>query len=106
MVRSHRRRIVARLPSSHSFVAFKLKMRAEVLPNATTTDEKQFEARINLTREIADVLRKNIVQARRIEGSEDKWRMFEAMLTQAGYLRISPVNRRASHNRVHRARRQ
>ena len=48
-------------------VAFRLKMRNEILPTSSTTDPSQFEGKIQLTREIADVLRKNIVQAQKID---------------------------------------
>lgn len=69
------------------YAAFRLKIRNEILPNASTTDPKAFEEKITLTKEIADVLRKNIVQARRVENpsSEEKWRMFllSAALTNA-----------------------
>ena len=50
-------------------VAFRLKMRNEILPTSSTTDPSQFEGKIQLTREIADVLRKNIVQAQKIDSS-------------------------------------
>jgi peptide chain release factor len=67
--------------SSPLFVAFKLKMRNEILPNATTNDVQQFEAKVTLAKEIADVLRKNIVQARLVENSsEEKWRTFSRSL--------------------------
>ena len=52
-----------------SMVAFRLKMRNEILPTSSTTDPSQFEGKIQLTREIADVLRKNIVQAQKIDSS-------------------------------------
>ena len=56
------------------FVAFRLKMRTEVIPNAVVvTDSGAFEQKVTLAREIADVLRKNVVQAQRIEDSEDLW---------------------------------
>ena len=52
--------------------AFKLKMREEVIPNTSVTDAKAFEEKITLAREIADVLRKNVVQARKVE-EKDTW---------------------------------
>lgn len=36
------------------------------------TDEKAYEENVKLAREIADVLRKNIVQARRVDGASGK----------------------------------
>ena len=48
-------------------------MRNEILPGSSVTDSKTFEEKITLAKEIADVLRKNIVQARRVE-NEDRWR--------------------------------
>ena len=60
-------------------VAFRLKLRNEILPNAAVTDVKTFEEKISLTKEIAEVLRKNIVQARRVENpsAQEKWRKFD-----------------------------
>lgn len=55
--------------------AFQAKVRNEILPSASTADEKTWEEKIKLTREISDVLRRNIVQARKIDdASEEKWR--------------------------------
>ena len=51
------------VPPNH--VAFKLKLRNEILPNASVTDTKTFEEKITLTKEIAEVLRKNIVHSGR-----------------------------------------
>ncbi|KAI0831742.1 RF-1 domain-containing protein [Trametes gibbosa] len=47
--------------------AFRLKIRNEVLPYNPQIDAKQFEEKVTLVREIADVLRKNIVQARKVQ---------------------------------------
>ncbi|OJT07256.1 Mitochondrial zinc maintenance protein 1, mitochondrial [Trametes pubescens] len=47
--------------------AFRSKIRGEVLPYNPQIDAKQFEEKVTLVREIADVLRKNVVQARKIE---------------------------------------
>ena len=53
-------------------------MRNEILPDASVTDPKVFEEKVVLTRDIAGVLRKNIVQARRVENTspedKEKWR--------------------------------
>lgn len=60
------------------YTAFKLKLRNDILPNVSTTDSKTFEEKITLTKEIAEVLRKNIVQARRVENplTQEQWRTF------------------------------
>lgn len=47
--------------------AFRDKIRHEVLPYNPQIEAKQFEEKVTLVREIADVLRKNIVQARKVE---------------------------------------
>lgn len=51
----------------HVATAFRLKIRNEVLPYSASVEPKQFEEKITLVREIADVLRKNVVQARKLE---------------------------------------
>ncbi|KAI0747649.1 RF-1 domain-containing protein [Daedaleopsis nitida] len=51
--------------------AFRLKIRNEVLPYDSNIDPKQFEEKVTLVREIADVLRKNVVQARKVDGTAD-----------------------------------
>ncbi|KAI0695434.1 RF-1 domain-containing protein [Cerioporus squamosus] len=51
--------------------AFRLKIRNEVLPYGPTVDPKQLEEKVTLVREIADVLRKNVVQARKVESAAD-----------------------------------
>ncbi|KAL1947334.1 hypothetical protein VTO73DRAFT_14295 [Trametes versicolor] len=50
--------------------AFRSKIRGEVLPYNPQIDAKQFEEKVTLVREIADVLRKNVVQARKIEEAQ------------------------------------
>ncbi|KAJ3551722.1 hypothetical protein NM688_g4543 [Phlebia brevispora] len=56
--------------------AFRTKMRSEIIPDASVTDTSVFEKKVKLAREIADVLRKNVVQARRVEDSaDDRWRL-------------------------------
>ena len=50
-------------------------MRAEVIPNRAVTESAAFEEKVKLAREIADILRKNVVQARRVEEAQDeRWR--------------------------------
>lgn len=56
--------------SIDSSPAFKLKMRNEVMPNASVTDPQLFTEKITLAKEIADVLRRNVVQARKAEDRE------------------------------------
>ncbi|KAI0668518.1 RF-1 domain-containing protein [Trametes maxima] len=50
--------------------AFRLKIRGEVLPYNPQMDSKQFEEKVTLVREIADVLRKNVVQARKVDEAQ------------------------------------
>ncbi|KAL4253979.1 Mitochondrial zinc maintenance protein 1, mitochondrial [Abortiporus biennis] len=67
--------------------AFRVKMRSEIIPNATTTDTKQFEEKVTLAKEIAEVLRKNIVQAERVEpedGAEERWKLNITEHTELG----------------------
>ncbi|OSC97616.1 hypothetical protein PYCCODRAFT_1440000 [Trametes coccinea BRFM310] len=47
--------------------AFRAKIRYEILPYNPQIDAKQFEEKVTLVKEIADVLRKNVVQARKVE---------------------------------------
>ncbi|KAI9056889.1 hypothetical protein FKP32DRAFT_1748031 [Trametes sanguinea] len=47
--------------------AFRLKIRNEILPYNPQVEAKQFEEKVTLVKEIADVLRKNVVQARKVE---------------------------------------
>ena len=61
--------------AQHVVTAFRLKIRNEVLPYDATLDSKQFEQKVTLVREIADVLRANIVQARKVgEAANDDGR--------------------------------
>ncbi|KAI0329834.1 hypothetical protein GY45DRAFT_1252005 [Cubamyces sp. BRFM 1775] len=47
--------------------AFRDKVRNDLLPYNPEMDAKQFEQKVTLVKEIADVLRKNVVQARKVE---------------------------------------
>lgn len=49
------------------YSAFRSKIRNEVLTYPPPNDPNSFEEKINLTREIADVLRKNVVQGVKVE---------------------------------------
>ena len=53
--------------SPHVASAFRDKVRNDLLPYNPEMDVKQFEQKVTLVREIADVLRKNVVQARKVE---------------------------------------
>ena len=53
----------------HVASAFRLKIRNEVLPYSPNVDPKLLEEKVTLVREIADVLRKNVVQARKVEAA-------------------------------------
>ncbi|CCM03690.1 uncharacterized protein FIBRA_05835 [Fibroporia radiculosa] len=54
----------------HVRTAFRLKIRNEVLTYPPPADPKQCEEKIRLTKEIADVLRKNVVQAVKVESTD------------------------------------
>ncbi|PCH38469.1 hypothetical protein WOLCODRAFT_136298 [Wolfiporia cocos MD-104 SS10] len=69
--------------------AFRVKIRSEVLTYPSSSDPKQFEEKIKLTREIADVLRKNVVQGVRIEeaqgpGTHDRFQLRITEHTELG----------------------
>ena len=58
----------------HVASAFRLKIRNEVLPYSASIDPTQFNEKVTLVREIADVLRKNVVQARKVDEEKERWR--------------------------------
>ena len=65
----------------HVASAFRLKIRNEVLPYSASIDPTQFNEKVTLVREIADVLRRNVVQARKVDSAaevedKDRWGMF------------------------------
>ncbi|GJE98138.1 peptide chain release factor-like protein [Phanerochaete sordida] len=65
--------------------AFRLKVRNEILPAASIADQAIWEEKIALTREISEVLRRNIVQARKVEdASEEKWQLRITEHTELG----------------------
>ncbi|KAI0069888.1 hypothetical protein K474DRAFT_1609701 [Panus rudis PR-1116 ss-1] len=67
--------------------AFRVKMRAEILPGPSTTDPTAFEEKVKLTREVADVLRRNIVQAHKVqdpEAAEERWQIKITKDTELG----------------------
>ncbi|KAM5542595.1 hypothetical protein V8D89_003556 [Ganoderma adspersum] len=60
--------------------AFRLKIRNEVLPYSSSIDPKDFQEKVTLVQDIANVLRKNVVQARKVEQSpsaeqKDVWEL-------------------------------
>ncbi|KAI0340136.1 hypothetical protein BDW22DRAFT_1450566 [Trametopsis cervina] len=63
--------------------AFKLKMRTEIMPNASVTEPEEFTAKVTLAKEIADVLRKNVVQARKSQ-TEEAWSLNITKDTELG----------------------
>ena len=80
-------------PAQHVVPAFRLKIRNEVLPYSSALDVKQFEEKVTLVREIADVLRKNVVQARKVEHSpspehKELWGTYVLRGLCAGFLTI------------------
>lgn len=59
-------------------LAFRLKIRKDALEAQSESDPDIYEAKVRLGRDIAEVLRKNVVQAHKLQQSEnDKeiWRM-------------------------------
>ena len=61
----------------HVVAAFRLKVRNELLPYDATLDPQQFERKVTLVHEVADVLRRNIVQARKLEDEgKEVWGAF------------------------------
>ncbi|KAK7689118.1 hypothetical protein QCA50_007809 [Cerrena zonata] len=62
--------------------AFRLKMRNEILPSSSTTDPSQFEQKVTLAREVADVLRKNIVQARKVNSPSAEQDRYQLRITK------------------------
>ncbi|EIM90375.1 uncharacterized protein STEHIDRAFT_154200 [Stereum hirsutum FP-91666 SS1] len=52
--------------------AFRQKMRNDTIQGRSLTDEKAYEENVKLAREIVDVLRKNIVQARKVDGASGR----------------------------------
>ncbi|KAI0691172.1 RF-1 domain-containing protein [Cytidiella melzeri] len=58
-------------------------MRTEVMPDASVTDPQVFSAKVTLAREIAEVLRKNVVQARKAEDKET-WKLHITKDTELG----------------------
>ena len=50
-----------------SFIAFRQKIRKDALEQRAINDEEAFRNKLNIGREIANFLRKNIVQAERLQ---------------------------------------
>lgn len=67
----HVLRMRVRPCAHHVVAAFRLKIRNEVLPYSPNVDPKLLEEKVTLVREIADVLRKNVVQARKVEAAAE-----------------------------------
>ncbi|KAJ3477745.1 hypothetical protein NLI96_g10259 [Meripilus lineatus] len=68
--------------------AFRLKLRNEVVPNASITDPNAYQEKVTLTREIAEVLRKNVVQAVKAEPTnsteDERWHLKITEHTELG----------------------
>ncbi|RPD73477.1 hypothetical protein L226DRAFT_510257 [Lentinus tigrinus ALCF2SS1-7] len=69
--------------------AFRFKIRNEVLPYGPNVDPKLLEEKVTLVRDIADVLRKNIVQARKVEEAagpeaKERWELNITEHTELG----------------------
>ena len=76
-------------------------MRTEVVPDATITDMKVFEEKVALAREIADVLRKNVVQAQKQEAN-DTWRTWNTSSALAFESRHVTLPGRVEYYRTYR----
>ena len=64
-------------------LAFRDKMRHDTLAGRSQTDTKLYEQNVTLAREVADVLRKNIVQAQKIAepstvDGQETWSKFDS----------------------------
>ncbi|KAI0350238.1 hypothetical protein OH77DRAFT_1413476 [Trametes cingulata] len=88
--------------------AFRLKIRNEVLPYNTQIDAKQFEEKVTLVREIADVLRKNVVQARKVEDarSPDEKELWELNIRKETELGSNETIKQAKNQSSRNARKQ
>ncbi|KAI0373301.1 hypothetical protein BV20DRAFT_989966 [Pilatotrama ljubarskyi] len=88
--------------------AFRLKIRNEVLPYNTQIDTKQFEEKVTLVREIADVLRKNVVQARKVEDarSPDEKELWELNIREETELGSNETIKQAKTQSSRSARKQ
>ncbi|OBZ75329.1 putative peptide chain release factor C12orf65, mitochondrial [Grifola frondosa] len=68
--------------------AFRLKIRNEILPYGREVDPKQLQEKVTLVREIADVLRKNVVQAQKVDHAssdeKEKWKVRITEHTELG----------------------
>ncbi|KAI0253873.1 RF-1 domain-containing protein [Lactifluus subvellereus] len=64
--------------------AFRQKMRKDALEQRSVTDEEAFQSNLKLGREIADFLRKNIVQAERVQVQhrEDDMETYKIRITE------------------------
>ena len=68
---------------SCSHAGFRQKMRKDALEQRSVTDEEAFRSNLKLGREIADFLKKNIVQAERVQvqHGEDDMETYSTLLT-------------------------
>jgi hypothetical protein len=67
--------------------AFRAKMKHDSTQYAQNSDPVAYESSIKLTREVADVLRKNVVQAEKVQdnqGQDDLWRIRLTKDTEIG----------------------
>jgi peptide chain release factor len=61
-------------PVPEDRLAFRLKMRSDAIEACSITDSKIYEEKVQLAKDIARVLRMNVVQAKKI-GDQDTWSM-------------------------------
>ena len=85
-------------------IAFRLKIRRDILTTDSAPDTKVILEKITLVRDIADILRRNVVQARKTqdESSSDgagRWR--KAFLVTPRLDQVFKQHRRHSNNRTY-----
>lgn len=88
-------------------IAFRLKIRRDILTTESAPDATLILEKITLVRDIADILRRNVVQASKVhdESSPDgaeRWR--KASLVTPPLDQVIKQRRRHSNNRTHRTR--
>jgi hypothetical protein len=73
-------------------LAFRLKMRTDALEARSTSDPNAYAEKVKLGHDIAEVLRKNVVQAQKVgeaetESDAEVWRMYRSFFPSIILLR-------------------
>jgi len=80
--------------------AFRQKMRVDSLQQKGRTDPKAYEESVKLGNEVATVLRRNFVQAHRVDsGADERWSEY-APFFSVHYLTLSPEIRFTEHTEM------